>query len=118
MVHIEGTRSFECRTPVQKMSGAFIDMAMKVNAPIVPVRFVGGLPADPLEKRTEFPVGMGTQDIWFGRPLLPAELVAALNVAAELQALWAHSWTAALDALPQLCAHLIVRYRMRSHHMR
>ena len=74
MVHIEGTRSFECRTPVQKMSGAFIDMAMKVNAPIVPVRFVGGLPAEPLEKRTEFPVGMGTQDIWFGRPLLPEEL--------------------------------------------
>ena len=37
---------------------------------------------------------------------------------AELQALWAHSRTAALGALPQLCAHLIVRYRMCSHHMR
>ncbi len=78
MVHIEGTRSLECRTPVQKMSGAFIDMALAVGAPIVPVRFVGGLPAEPLEKRIEFPCGgnegMGTQDIWLGRPLLAEEL--------------------------------------------
>lgn len=74
MVHIEGTRSLECRTPVQKMSGAFIDMALGVNAPIVPVRFVGGLPVDPLEKRIEFPIGMGKQDIYFGRPIMPEEL--------------------------------------------
>ena len=38
------------------------------------VRFVGGLPADPLESRIEFPIGMGSQDIWFGRPLLPETL--------------------------------------------
>ena len=29
MVHVEGTRSLHCRQPVQKMSGAFIDMALK-----------------------------------------------------------------------------------------
>ncbi len=76
MVHIEGTRSLECRTPVQKMSGAFIDMALGVDAPIVPVRFVGGLPAERMESRIEFPIGMGTQDIWFGEPLWPADLAA------------------------------------------
>jgi len=74
MVHIEGTRSLDCTTPVQKMSGAFIDMALAVNAPIVPIRFVGALPRTTLDKRLEFPVGMGRQDIWFGRPLLPEEL--------------------------------------------
>ncbi len=76
MVHVEGTRSLSSRTPVQKMSGAFIDMAMAVNAPIVPVRFIGGLPAEPLESRLEFPIGMGQQDIWYGRPLMPEELAA------------------------------------------
>ena len=76
MVHVEGTRSLECRTPVLKMSGGFIDMALGVGAPVIPVRFVGALPPNPLEKRLEFPLGMGTQDIWIGKPLLPEELSA------------------------------------------
>jgi 3-oxoacyl-(acyl-carrier-protein) synthase/3-hydroxymyristoyl/3-hydroxydecanoyl-(acyl carrier protein) dehydratase/1-acyl-sn-glycerol-3-phosphate acyltransferase len=77
MVHVEGTRSLECRTPVQKMSGAFLDMALAVGVPVVPVRFVGGLPTEPLPERLEFPVGMGWQDIWLGTPI-PAEELAAL----------------------------------------
>lgn len=74
MVHVEGTRSLSCRPPVQKMSGAFIDMALAVGVPIVPVRFVGGLPADPVDKRVEFPIGMGKQDIHLGRAIAPDEL--------------------------------------------
>ena len=74
MVHVEGTRALHCRTPVQKMSSAFIDMALQVDAPVVPVRFVGGLPVAPLTERIEFPVGMGTQDIWIGRPIAASEL--------------------------------------------
>jgi hypothetical protein len=73
-VHVEGTRSLSCRPPVEKMSGGFIDMALAVSAPIVPVRFIGGLPADPVEKRLEFPFDMGRQEIRLGRPMLPAEL--------------------------------------------
>lgn len=76
MVHVEGTRSLECRTPVRKMSGGFIDMALGVGAPVIPVRFVGGLPSEPMETRLEFPLGMGTQDIWIGEPLLPEQLTA------------------------------------------
>ncbi|KIG11832.1 omega-3 polyunsaturated fatty acid synthase subunit, PfaB / omega-3 polyunsaturated fatty acid synthase subunit, PfaC [Enhygromyxa salina] len=71
MVHVEGTRSLSCTTGVQKMSGAFLDMAIAVNAPVVPVRFVGALPVEPLTERLEFPVGMGRQDIWIGKPLAP-----------------------------------------------
>ncbi|MCP4809003.1 MAG: 3-hydroxyacyl-[acyl-carrier-protein] dehydratase FabA [Proteobacteria bacterium] len=74
MIHVEGTRSLECRTPVQKMSGAFLDMAMAVNAPVVPIRFVGALPTSPLDARIEFPLGMGQQDIWIGKPILPETL--------------------------------------------
>lgn len=76
MVHVEGTRALECRTPVKVMSGAFIDMAVKTDSPLVPIRFVGALPTDEMEKRIEFPIGMGKQDIWIGKPLLPAELAA------------------------------------------
>jgi 3-hydroxymyristoyl/3-hydroxydecanoyl-(acyl carrier protein) dehydratase/1-acyl-sn-glycerol-3-phosphate acyltransferase len=74
MVHVEGTRSLDCTVPVQKMSGAFLDMAIAVNAPVVPVRFVGGLPRQTLGQRLEFPLGMGRQDIYFGRPMLPENL--------------------------------------------
>ena len=74
MVHVEGTRSLDCTQPVQKMSGAFIDMAIKAGVPVVPVRFVGGLPRERMDNRIEFPIGMGKQDIYFGRPIMPNEL--------------------------------------------
>jgi 1-acyl-sn-glycerol-3-phosphate acyltransferase len=71
MVHVEGTRSLSCREPLVKMSSAFVDLALATRAPVVPVRFVGGLPAEPLSERIEFPVGMGKQDICFGKPIHP-----------------------------------------------
>jgi 3-hydroxymyristoyl/3-hydroxydecanoyl-(acyl carrier protein) dehydratase/1-acyl-sn-glycerol-3-phosphate acyltransferase len=75
MVHVEGTRSFDCTQPVSIMTGKFIDLALEAGVPIVPVAFAGGLPREPLETRTEFPVGFGKQDLYLGRPLLPEELV-------------------------------------------
>jgi hypothetical protein len=75
LVHVEGTRSFSCRTPVEKMSGAFIEMALATNTPIVPVRFTGALPVTPVTKKLEFPVGHGKQDYWLGRPITPQELL-------------------------------------------
>jgi 3-oxoacyl-(acyl-carrier-protein) synthase/3-hydroxymyristoyl/3-hydroxydecanoyl-(acyl carrier protein) dehydratase/1-acyl-sn-glycerol-3-phosphate acyltransferase len=76
LVHVEGTRAVSCRPEVTVMSSAFIDLAIQTNCAIVPVRFVGGLPVEPMETRLEFPVGMGQQDICFGSPILPAELEA------------------------------------------
>jgi hypothetical protein len=49
---------------------------MGAGAPIVPVRFVGGLPREPLEERLHVPVGHGSQDYVFGRPIFPEELEA------------------------------------------
>jgi len=77
MVHVEGTRSVTCRRPpVQKMSSAFIDMALANRVAIVPVRFVGGLPTTDLSQRNEFPTGMGRQDVYLGAPLNPEALQA------------------------------------------
>ncbi len=53
-------------------------MAIAARVPIVPVRFVGGLPIEPLATRSEFPIGMGRQDIYLGTPIHP-ETVAALE---------------------------------------
>ena len=73
-VHCEGTRSLTCRKPVTALAGSFVDMAMKAGAAIVPVRFVGGLPAETLPERIRFPFGYGQQDYWLGSPITPEAL--------------------------------------------
>lgn len=74
MVHAEGTRSLSCRTPVSRLSGVFLDLAARLEVPIVPVRFAGALPVEPAPERLEFPLGFARQDIHIGRPLWPEEL--------------------------------------------
>jgi 3-oxoacyl-(acyl-carrier-protein) synthase/3-hydroxymyristoyl/3-hydroxydecanoyl-(acyl carrier protein) dehydratase/1-acyl-sn-glycerol-3-phosphate acyltransferase len=74
MVHVEGAMAHSCRTPVRKLSGAFVDMAISLGRPVVPVRFVGGLPVAPVSGEIDFPVGMGQQDIHIGVPITPDDL--------------------------------------------
>ncbi|QCG90694.1 type I polyketide synthase [Azospirillum sp. TSH100] len=74
MVHAEGTRSLSCRTPVTRLSGVFLDLAARLDIPIVPVRFAGALPIEPAAERLDFPLGFARQDIHIGRPLWPEEL--------------------------------------------
>jgi 3-hydroxymyristoyl/3-hydroxydecanoyl-(acyl carrier protein) dehydratase/1-acyl-sn-glycerol-3-phosphate acyltransferase len=76
MVHVEGTRALTARHRVEKMSSAFLDLAVRMNMPVVPVWFAGGLPVEPLAARSEFPVGLGRQDVLLGAPILPATLAA------------------------------------------
>ena len=76
LVHVEGTRARSARQRVDKMSGVFCDLAIEAGVPIVPVRFSGGLPIAPSAERLEYPIGMGRQDYWIGRPIAPAELSA------------------------------------------
>lgn len=73
-VHCEGTRSLTCREPVVKLSSSFVDMALKARAAIVPVRFTGGLPGEPLAGRIRFPLGHGRQDYWLGSPITPEDI--------------------------------------------
>lgn len=74
MIHVEGTRQTAGGRPVEKMSGVFVDLALTLGAPIVPVRFSRGLPREEAESRLEFPVGLGRQDYDLGVPILPEDL--------------------------------------------
>ncbi|HWL85858.1 MAG TPA: 1-acyl-sn-glycerol-3-phosphate acyltransferase [Polyangiaceae bacterium] len=74
MIHVEGTRSLSCRQPVAKISSAVIELALAAGCPIVPLRFVGALPVEPLAERSEFPIGYGKQDIWVGSPMYPEQI--------------------------------------------
>ncbi len=74
MLHVDGTRARSCRTPVSQVSSVFVELALSLRCPLVPVRFVGGLPPEPVEERLEFPYKSGRQDIVIGRAIAPEEL--------------------------------------------
>jgi len=74
LVHVEGTRAFSCQQPIKHLSAVFIDMAIELDIPIVPVGFVGGLPIEPLEMRQEFPVGYSRQNYHLGAAIYPKSL--------------------------------------------
>jgi len=98
MVHVEGELALTCRTPVTRLSSVFIDLALQLDLPIVPVRFIGGLPTQPLQQTIPFPIGYGQQDYVCGKPIFPdalakqplseriATVVAALNAIAPANA--------------------------------
>ncbi len=68
-VHTDGTRSQSCRQATARCSSVFLDMALELDLPIVPVRFTGGLPVKPISGKAEFPHGHAAQDYWIGEPI-------------------------------------------------
>jgi len=75
MVHAPGTRAVRAGEPVERISSLFLDLAIELSLPIVPVYFDNGLSVEPLESgKLEFPVGQTGQTYRFGRPILPEEL--------------------------------------------
>jgi acyl transferase domain-containing protein/3-hydroxymyristoyl/3-hydroxydecanoyl-(acyl carrier protein) dehydratase/1-acyl-sn-glycerol-3-phosphate acyltransferase len=78
-VHADGTRSQSCRRPTTRCSSVFIDMALELGLPIVPVRFTGGLPVEPITGKAEFPDGHAAQDYWIGEPI-EAETLQAMTL--------------------------------------
>ena len=73
-VHTDGTRSQSSREETQKCSSVFLDLALELNIPIVPVSFTGGLPIEPITGKADVPVAHGHQDYWIGSPIEPQEL--------------------------------------------
>jgi acyl transferase domain-containing protein/3-hydroxymyristoyl/3-hydroxydecanoyl-(acyl carrier protein) dehydratase/1-acyl-sn-glycerol-3-phosphate acyltransferase len=73
-VHVEGQLGLRCRLPVEKLSSVFIDLAQKLEVPIVPVRLAGALPVEAAGASFDFPLGYARQDYYLGRPVLPQEL--------------------------------------------
>ncbi|MDY6935445.1 MAG: beta-ketoacyl synthase N-terminal-like domain-containing protein [Spirochaetota bacterium] len=73
-LHVEGKLGLSCRNPVKILSSVFIDMAISSNLPIVPIRFIGGLPVEEMGIPLDFPVGYCKQDYYIGSPIFPEEL--------------------------------------------
>ncbi|OBI21533.1 hypothetical protein A5712_15005 [Mycobacterium sp. E2327] len=76
MVHADGTRSVRSGQRVERLTSTLLDLAIAASLPIVPVYFAGGLPKEPVEHKLEVPYRHAAQDYIFGRPIMPAELVA------------------------------------------
>ena len=74
LVHVAGTRSLSCRQIIKDMSAVFIDLAINLNLPIIPVKFVGGLPVEPLSSPLNFPYGYTHQDYYLGKAIQPHTL--------------------------------------------
>jgi acyl transferase domain-containing protein/3-hydroxymyristoyl/3-hydroxydecanoyl-(acyl carrier protein) dehydratase len=75
-VHVEGELGLSCRQNVERVSSVFLDLALSLRLPLIPVRFAGGLPVTPLLKTMDFPLDFGQQDYVVGRPIAPDELEA------------------------------------------
>jgi hypothetical protein len=74
LVHIEGEQAISARHRVSRMTSVFIDLALDLDIPIVPLRMTGGLPVEPVTSLSDFPYGYGKQDYIFGPPITTAEL--------------------------------------------
>lgn len=73
-VAAEGQRAHQANHPVRHLSSTFLDLALENEVPIVPVKFSGGLPQDPLPERLDFPFRNGQQDFYLGQAIQPAQL--------------------------------------------
>ncbi len=74
LVHIQGMRTYSCRQPVSTLSSVFLDLAIRLELPIIPVAFAGGLPVEPLENPLEFPYGYTCQNYHLGQAIFPDTL--------------------------------------------
>lgn len=73
-LHVEGEQALSCRHRVKRMSAVFVDLALDLDLPILPLRYSGGLPVEPLAEIVSLPVGFGQQDYTLGQPLMPSDL--------------------------------------------
>ena len=73
-LHVEGEQALSCRHRVKRMSAVIVDVALDLNLPILPLRYSGGLPVEPLPEIVSFPDGFGQQDYTLGQPLMPEQL--------------------------------------------
>jgi len=93
-----------------------IDMALALGVPIVPVRFVGGLPRTELSERLEYPFAMGKQDYYLGAPIVPETITKmpykdrTEHVLARINALGpGHETEMPFDADPELAGKVAMR---------
>ncbi len=71
---VEGARERQARHRLRELSTVWLDLACTQGLPVVPVRFLGGLPLEDPGHAQDLPLGFGSQSIFFGTPILPREL--------------------------------------------
>ena len=69
-----GQREWIARQRLTEVSALWLEMAIRLNIPLVPVRFSRGLPLEDPGQPQDFPYGMGRQDIAFGPEIAPQAL--------------------------------------------
>lgn len=74
LIHVEGKRAQEAGHQIKKISSVLFDIAKKNSLPIIPLRFVGGLPNENIKGRVDFTYGYGPQDYYLGKAISPEEL--------------------------------------------
>ena len=75
LVHVEGKHKERAREPVGRVSAALVDSAVERGLPIVPVRFAGSLPVEPVGAHPEFPSALGPFRAILGSPFLAEDLL-------------------------------------------
>ncbi len=75
-VAVEGMRSFHAAHRVERLSSVFLDLAIGSGIPVVPVKFVGGLPRERLDTPLDLPWRLAGQDYYLGEAIGPEELAA------------------------------------------
>ena len=74
LIHTKAARVVSCREPLTVLSATFVDLALRLDVPIVPVRFAGGVPVEPMDDFRDFPIGFTRQDYHLGRAIGPGDL--------------------------------------------
>lgn len=76
LLHVEGTRARREGHVVRRFHPALAELAVRTRVPVVPARFLGGLPDTATDERYEFPVGYGRQVYCVGEPIAASALAA------------------------------------------
>lgn len=72
-IDAEGQREVSARAKLQEFSSVWTELALRLDMPIVPVRFYGALP-ERGEEPCDFPLGFGQENVYFGKPISPSSL--------------------------------------------
>jgi 1-acyl-sn-glycerol-3-phosphate acyltransferase len=89
LVHIEGWREMHEGQRIHLMSRDLMDVTLRLNRPVIPVRISGGLPGAPVGYKFHLPYRMGRIRYRMGEPIAPETLAALPSLAARRRILGA-----------------------------
>ena len=82
VISAEKSPALSSQQPIRKLPTAVLDLALSLDADVVPVRCVHGLPVKPAREYLEFPFEFGRQSFFFGRSI-SSEILREMPLAAR-----------------------------------